>query len=372
MTPDASPPYNRVVPTALEQLTQGLARLSTHYDLVGEWPQKSLDLLTGAGAWTWIIPRAHGGLELDPFSQIQAYEAVAAGCMTCLLILTQRDGACEFIASGTNDAMKSDWLPRLAANDAMTSIGISQLTTSRRRGRQALTARRDGAGYRLNGYMPWVTSAERCEFVVTAAATEDGRQILAMVPMKAVGVFIDPPMKLMALEASRTSEVHCRDVLIEPQFIIRGPEEDALKRRSPVKSLVVVSAGLGLARALLGDLLRHVSGDDRALLDMADEAKVRFAAVRERVLHHAEQLNEPAADVPKNELRIAVNDLLQRLAVAALTFAKGSGFIRQRDTQRLVREALFFLVWSAPDEVRAGTLSKFLDRPDPVTRTMSR
>ncbi len=356
----------------LEQLTQNLSRLATHYDLVGEWPEKSLDLLSRAGAWTWIIPRPFGGLGLDPFSQIQAYEAVAAGCMSCLLILTQRDGACEFIASGTNEDLKTRLLDRLVRNEAMTSIGISQLTTSRRSGRQALMARPDGVGFRLSGYMPWVTSAERCEFVVTAAATEDGRQILAVVPMKANGVFIDPPMKLMALQSSLTSEVHCRDVFIEPENIIRGPEEDALKRRSPVKSLVVVSAGLGLARALLGDLLRHVSDEAADMLEMAEEAKARFAAVRERVLHHAGQLSEASTDIPKNELRIAVNDLLQRLAVAALTCAKGSGFIRQRDTQRLAREAMFFLVWSAPDDVRAGTLAKFFDRPDPVTKSMQR
>jgi alkylation response protein AidB-like acyl-CoA dehydrogenase len=357
---------------ALEQLTQNLSRLATHYDMVGQWPEKSLDLLTRAGAWTWIVPRSFGGLGLDPFSQIQAYEAVAAGCMTCLLILTQRDGACEFIASGTNEDLKSELLPRLVRNEAMTSIGISQLTTSRRGGRQVLTARPDGEGFRLSGYMPWVTSAEKCELVVTAAATEDNRQVLAVVPIQAEGVFVDPPMKLMALEASRTSEVHCREVFIEPHNIIRGPEEDALKRRSPVKSLVVVSAGLGLARALLADLLRHVSDEGSDMLEMAEEAKARFAAVRERVLHHAGLLSETSADIPKNELRIAVNDLLQRLAVAALTNAKGSGFIRQRDTQRLAREAMFFLVWSAPDEVRAGTLAKFFGRPDPVTKSMLR
>ena len=59
-----------------------------------------------------------------------------------------------------------------------------------------------------------------------------------------------------------------------------------------------------------------------------------------------------------------------RLAMTCLTFAKGSGFIRQRDAQRLSREAMFFLVWSATDEVRAKTLARFLDAPEMPSKSL--
>jgi hypothetical protein len=40
-------------------------------------------------------------------------------------------------------------------------------------------------------------------------------------------------------------------------------------------------------------------------------------------------------------------------------------------TQRLAREAMFFLVWSAPDDVRTRTLAGFLDEPDLPSVTAS-
>ena len=60
--------------TQLRQLSADLARLATHYDISGEWPERSLAHLTEAGAWGWMVPTAFGGTELALMSQLQAYE----------------------------------------------------------------------------------------------------------------------------------------------------------------------------------------------------------------------------------------------------------------------------------------------------------
>ncbi len=353
---------------ALRQLTKNLARLATNYDMTGEWPDDAIAHLTKAGAWAWVIPEQYGGIQLDPVSMVRGYEAVAAGSLACLLILSQRDGACEFIASCERADVKDHWLPLLCKHKLMTSIGISQLTTSQRRG-AALKARAHGDGFILNGVMPWVTAAEKCDFIVTGAMMEDGQQILAMTPTTLKGLHVDPAMRLMALESSRTSEVYLKDVHIGPELVLRGPEENALQRRMPVKSLVVSSAGLGLAGALINKIQRHSRDASNELLMLAEDAYARYTAVRERIYKAAQQLRQDA-DIPKTEIRVAVNELLMRLAITSMTFAKGSGFIRQRDAQRLVREAMFFLVWSATDDVRAKTLSRFLDTPFPDSKSL--
>lgn len=353
---------------ALRQLTKKLARLATNYDISGEWPADSIQHLTDAGVWAWIIPERFGGIQLDPLSMVRGYEAIGAGSLACLLILSQRDGACEFIASCDREDIKSHWLPLLCRHKVMTSIGISQLTTSQRRG-AALRAKADGKGFILNGMMPWVSGAEKCDFIVTGAEADDGKQILAMVPTNLDGLHIDPAMQLMALEASRTSEVHLKNVRIDDEHILRGPTDNALKRNMPVKSLVVSSAGLGLAGALVNKIQRHSRDSNDELVRLAEDAMTRYTAIRERIFKAADHIKQDA-DIPKTEIRVAVNELLMRLAITCMTFAKGSGFIRQRDAQRLVREAMFFLVWSATDEVRAKTLSRFLDTTLPNSKSL--
>jgi len=355
---------------ALEQLARNLAKLATHYDFTGHWPEKSLHHLTQAGAWTWVVPRSHGGRQLSPLEQAQAYEAVASGCMACLLILTQRDAACELIAAGDSEALKDEILPRLARHEVMTTVGISQLTTSHRTGRPALVAKAAGDGFVLNGFMPWVTAADRCQYLVTGAELPDGNEILAAVPSDLPGVTIDKPMDLMALQHTATSEVHCRNVHIERRFVLKGPMKDVLSSRSTVKPFVVASAGVGLAGTMsrLVALAAEKAGGE--LAELGQELVARHEAIRERLYKAVTDAGTGGSEDSKTQLRIAVNDLLVRLAIALLTLSKGSGFQRQRDAQRLAREALFFLVWSAPDDVRAGTLAAFVDHPAPAARSM--
>jgi hypothetical protein len=58
------------------------------------------------------------------------------------------------------------------------------------------------------------------------------------------------------------------------------------------------------------------------------------------------------------DIRVAVNDCVTRLAMTCLTLSKGSGYLSSHPVQRLVREAMFFLVWSAPTHVQLGTLRR--------------
>jgi alkylation response protein AidB-like acyl-CoA dehydrogenase len=367
---------------ALRRLSDNLGRLVTHHDITGSWPQASVDELTSAGAWEWVIPRAFGGLGLDQHQLTQAYEAVACGCMTTLLILTQRDRACELIAEGENDPLKAECLPRLARGEMLVTVGISQVTTSRQGRRPALSATADGDEFLLTGIMPWVTGAAKAAWIVTAAVVEDGRQLLAVVPTDAPGLTIDKPMELMALQGSLTSEVHCRNVRVPSSRVVRGPAANVLTASMTVRPHVVAAAGVGLAGAMARFVREHVDPSSAALGQLAEDVVHRCAAVRERLYRatsavaggggaeHGGGLGDDVS-VDKDDLRIAVNDLLVRVSAAVLIFSKGTGFLRQMPAQRLVREAMFFLVWSASPAVRAGTLSRLLAESPPEIRSLS-
>lgn len=370
----------------LQQLADNLCRLATHHDITGSWPEASLAELGSAGAWRWVIPAAYGGLGLDQVQLTQAYEAVAAGCMTTLLILTQRDRACELIADGENELLKANLLPRLMRNELLATVGISQVTTSRQGARPALTATVDGQDFVLNGVMPWVTSAARSRLIVTAAMLSDGRQLLAAVDADSPGLTIDKPMDLMALQASNTSEVHCRTVRVPRERVIRGPTANALSSGMTIRPHVVAAAGVGLAGSMASFITAHAGNADGPLRTLAEEIQHRCDAMRERLYRVTQQAASRAtlhadeagsADGPavatdeKTDLRVAVNDLLVRVASAALVYGKGTGFLRQMPVQRLVREAMFFLVWSASSDVRVGTVARLLEAPPPETRSLS-
>src|SRR5262249_26216432 len=83
----------------------------------------------------------------------------------------------------------------IAAGRGFATVGLSQLTTSRRHGARALRAGEpDGTGVvRVDGVIPWVTAAARADVLVIGAVHDDGRQVLAAVPSGRPGPTGRPP-----------------------------------------------------------------------------------------------------------------------------------------------------------------------------------
>ena len=62
------------------------------------------------------------------------------------------------------------------------------------------------------------------------------------------------------------------------------------------------------------------------------------------------------ATCTKESIRQRANSLVLRATQAALSAAKGSGYVVGHPAGRWCREALFFLVWSCPQPVAAANL----------------
>ena len=82
---------------------------------------------------------------------------------------------------------------RWPRGETFTTVGISQLTTSRQHlGRPVLVGRaRTMKAGGSTGLCPWVTGADACDTIVTGAATADGGQCFFVVPTDAAGITIE-------------------------------------------------------------------------------------------------------------------------------------------------------------------------------------
>ncbi len=346
----------------LESLTSRLLAV-TKTDDEQNWPAEGLRVLSEGGCFKHIVPRQFGGEGAEPAAQLAAYEAIASTSVTLALILTQHDAAAEVLRAAADESVAVEVLKKCASGEELLTVGISQVTTSRRHGRAALRAQRDGDGFLLDGVMPWVTSARRADHIVTAAVLDDGQQLLVCVPTDARGISLLEPMQLLALQSSWTSEVRCEAVQAPRSWVLRGPMESVLARRAPVKGLTVSSVGIGMASALLREvheLADQLPGADTLLRETIEP---RYHAARRKLFDAAGSLHDPASESPAVAIRADVNAIVNRLAATLMTLAKGTGFLLTRPAQRLLREAAFFLVWSAAPAVRMETLCRIWDAP---------
>jgi alkylation response protein AidB-like acyl-CoA dehydrogenase len=334
---------------AMDQLCDRLREWSQRWVGVADWPADSLRLCGRGGVYRWFLPRAHGGMGWSEEQQTRGYLRLAQADLTTTFVITQYMGAIRRIAGSSNPAMADAWLERLVRGASFATVGISHLTTSRRYlHRPALSATPTADRYVLNGTSPWVTGGPHAEVFVVGAELHDGRQILVAVPASRPGIRAGRGCELVALSASCTDRVDFDEVEIEPAMLLDGPAENVMQRGSGANTggLQTSTLALGLARSAC-DYLQDEALRREDLRDPAAELRRELDALQSRLLRAA----AGASDCDTADLRGAANRLVLRMTQAAMTAAKGAGFVQGHPVGRWCREALFFLVWSCPPPV---------------------
>ncbi len=341
----------------LATATAELAAEDSHAADREEWPAALWAPLERIGAPRWTIPAKHGGASCPRPLLVQRYAQLAGGSLTAMFILSQHDAAIRRFLAAEGCPVAEQWLCAIARGDALATVGISHLTTSRRLGAQAIRVTPAGPGsgrYRLDGTMPWVTGATRADVVVTGGVLDDGQQLLVALATDRPGVTVCPPFPLAALQASCTSEIRLEGVEIKTADVLAGPSDQVLAHPGAVGTggLETSVLAAGQARAALTALIELAPGRGELaepLEALCDDWQSVWAQILAQARGEAEAM-EPA------RIRGRANGLVTRATQAYLTARKGTGFLRTEPAQRWARQALFFLVWSCPAPIAQAAI----------------
>jgi hypothetical protein len=267
--------------------------------------------------------------------------------------MTTNDNGSESGSKSENVAAR--WLRRITSENLTVTVSISQLTTSIRRGERALSATLVENGcYRLDGSMPWVTGAEQAAAFVTGGSLEDGRQVLVLLPADRAGLKVQAPEPLAALNASRTTEVLCDGVMIEPDEVLDGPIENVITSRQSggTGGLETSALALGQAKAAI-EALQHEDPKRFALNEPIENLTQEWSCLHTDLFSF---LEGTAVGLTPEQIRQRANALVSRATQACLVAQRGSGFLMTSPAQRWARQALFFHVWSCPKPVATATI----------------
>ena len=337
----------------LDPLVQTLAELDGAVDQAGEWPEPLWQTLVAAGASRWALPPELGGEPIDRSALLARYARVAEGSMTAAFIQSQHDAGVRRLVASQDRPVAARWLDAIAEGRAFATVGLSQLTTSKRHGDQAVRAgERPGGRFLIDGLIPWVTAAERADVLVIGALTDDGRQLLVALPADRAGVTVQPSFRLAALQASCTAEITCERVEVTADEILLGPAPNVMANPAASGTGGLETSALALGQAFAAIQALDASGRDN-LVEPAEALRVEWQILWRNLLATAtEQPGAPTSAA----IRGQANALVLRTTQAYLTARKGSGFLLDDPAQRWARQALFFLVWSCPSPVANAAL----------------
>ena len=148
-----------------------------------------------------------------------------------------------------SEEQKLQWLPRMAAGEAIGCFGLTEPDAGSDPAAMRTTARRDGDDWILHGSKMWITNGSISDVAVVWARTDEGIKGF-LVPKGTKGFTTQDIHKKMSLRASVTSELLLDDVRLPDSA--RLPEVSSL--RGPLSCLNearfgIVFGAIGAARA---------------------------------------------------------------------------------------------------------------------------
>jgi len=138
-----------------------------------------------------------------------------------------------------SEEQKQEWLPRMAAGEAIGCFGLTEPDAGSDPSSMRTRARRDGDDWVLDGAKMWITNAPVADVAVVWATTDDGVRGFA-VPTSTPGFSAPEITGKLSLRASVTGQIVLEDVRLPADAVL--PEVRGL--RGPLSCLTEARFGI--------------------------------------------------------------------------------------------------------------------------------
>jgi glutaryl-CoA dehydrogenase len=162
-----------------------------------------------------------------------------------------------------SDDQKTEWLPRMAAGEAIGCFGLTEPDHGSDPGGMRTFARKDGADWVLSGTKMWITNGTLADVAVVWAGTDEGIRGF-LVPRGLPGFTARDIHKKMSLRASITSELVFDEVRLPAGAVLPG----VTGLKGPLRCLTEARFGIawgvtGAARSCLESAVEYATSREQ-------------------------------------------------------------------------------------------------------------
>ena len=118
-----------------------------------------------------------------------------------------------------SEEQKNEWLPRMAAGEAIGCFGLTEPTAGSDPGAMKTFARRDGGGWVLNGAKRWIGLASVAKVAIIWAQTDEGVRGF-VVPTSTAGFTATPIEPKLSMRASIQCDIELTDVRLPSDAVL--------------------------------------------------------------------------------------------------------------------------------------------------------
>ncbi len=146
-------------------------------------PLSVIEQMSELGVFGLAVPEEYGGLGMGKSAMCVVTEELSRGYLSVGSLGTRSEIAAELIRLGGTEEQKSQWLPKIASGETLTTAVFTEPNTGSDLASLTTRAVRDGDVYRITGAKTWITHGARSDLMTLLARTnpdEKGYKGLSM------------------------------------------------------------------------------------------------------------------------------------------------------------------------------------------------
>ena len=334
-------------------------------------PDEIIREMRELGLFGLSVPEEHGGLGLTMSEEAAIIRELTRASVVFRSVIgtTVGIGSQGIVMDGTEE-QKREWLPRLAAGEAVASFALTEPEAGSDAASLRTTAVREGDFYRINGTKRYITNAPRASMFTLMARTEPdvkgaGGISAFIVPADTPGISLGKPDKKMGQKGALTCDVIFDDVLVPAANIIGGVPGRGFKTAMKVLDrgrIHIAAVALGMCDRLIDMSLRYAMERKQFGQRIADFQLVQALLADSKVdtLTTEALMRSVAARFDAGEkvsldcsvLKYFSTEAVGRVADRAVQIHGGAGYMAEYKVERFYRDVRLLRIYEGTSQIQ--------------------
>jgi acyl-CoA dehydrogenase len=366
--------FDALIDTVRRFVAERLRPLEAQVADDDEVPAEVVREMRELGLFGLSIPEEYGGLGLTMGEEVRV--ALEFGRTTPAFRSTFGTnvgiGSQGLVMAGS-DAQKSEWLPRIASGEIVTSFALTEPGAGSDSASVQTRGARDGDVYRLSGTKRFITNADKASLFTVMARTggEGAHGVSAfLVPADLPGLSIGKPEKKMGQQGAHVCDVHFDETPV-PAANRLGAEGEGFKIAMRVLDrgrLHIAAVCVGIAERLIADAVAYAVdrrqfgkplAEFQLIQAMIADAKTEAMAARALVLEAA-ALKDAGGSITLEAAaaKYFASEMVGRVADRAVQIFGGAGYIADYGIERLYRDVRLFRIYEGTSQIQQLVIAR--------------
>src|SRR5579862_4660860 len=360
-----------------------VAPRAAEIDKSAEFPWDVVEVFRENDLFGIMYDEEYGGIGASSLLTLVTIEELSKVCATSGLIVAVQELGSLGIKLAGNEEQKHRYLPRLASGEWLAAYALTEPGSGSDSAAMRTTARRDGAGYVLNGGKRFITNAGVATVYVVFAKTDPEaghRGISAFVVEPGFPGFevgrIEPKM---GIKGSTTGEVFFNDCRVPAENLL-GEEGSGFRLAMRIldRSRPGIGAqGLGLAQGATDYALEYARSREtmgkpiaqhQLVAGMLADMETKCEAARGLLYKVGRLIDEGAEADELTKLsamaKVFCTDVAMEVTTDAVQILGGYGYIQEYPVERMMRDAKITQIYEGTNQIQRLVIAREMLKQD--------